>query len=275
MKYLSHFLALACLFTPLSVSTWAGDGVPVAAKNVAHRGFSAAAPENTLASIRAAIEIGAHGCEMDVYASADGILFLNHDGNLKRYTGRDVKVSTLTLAELQREDVGSYFKPEFRGEPIPTLDQAIALLAASDCVPVIELKQNGLEQRVLDVLDRYNMRKRCIIIAFSAAACREMRRLDRDIFVCWLVGRNRDETEDAYLSRILTTLDDCNINAVDMQFGGMSANVVQTLHDRGIRVFCWTVDKESDMRRMLDLGADSVTTNRPDVLKSVLESYPD
>ncbi|MDO4570401.1 MAG: glycerophosphodiester phosphodiesterase family protein [Planctomycetia bacterium] len=244
---------------------------PVSAPCVAHRGFSHAAPENTLAANRAAMEVGAHGCEMDVYASADKILVLNHDGNLKRYTGLEKHISSLTLDEIKKLDVGSFKSPEFKGETVPTLEEAVEALKKGNCVAVVELKQDGLEQRTLDILNKHQYKDRSVIIAFSAKACKAMRALDSEIFIAWLCSKQKEEAEEAYIARIIATLDDCGINAVDLHHSGVTRNLVETLHAHGISVFCWTVNNPNDMQRVLDCGVDSVTTDRPDVLIPILK----
>ncbi|NQT88994.1 glycerophosphodiester phosphodiesterase, partial [bacterium] len=88
---------------------------------VAHRGFSAQAPENTLAAVKAAMQAGADGCEFDVYASKDGVAVLMHDAKVDRTTNGKGKVTDLTMAELAKLDAGSWKGKAFASEPVPTL----------------------------------------------------------------------------------------------------------------------------------------------------------
>jgi glycerophosphoryl diester phosphodiesterase len=92
----------------------------------AHRGHSAAAPENTLAALDAAWRAGATVAEIDVRMSRDGQLVLMHDRTLDRTTNGRGAVSAMTAAELGRLDAGSWFGPAFAGEPIPRLDTVLA-----------------------------------------------------------------------------------------------------------------------------------------------------
>jgi glycerophosphoryl diester phosphodiesterase len=92
----------------------------------AHRGFSAAAPENTLAALRAALTAGADVAEIDVQLSRDGVLVLMHDRTLERTTDGAGPLRERSLAELKRLDAGSWFGPAHRGEPVPTLAEVLA-----------------------------------------------------------------------------------------------------------------------------------------------------
>ena len=94
---------------------------------IAHRGFSGVAPENTLAAFRKAIDVGADMFELDVLLSQDEHVVVIHDDTLERTTNGTGKVIDHTLAELQALDAGSWFSPEFAGEPIPTLEDALRL----------------------------------------------------------------------------------------------------------------------------------------------------
>jgi glycerophosphoryl diester phosphodiesterase len=94
---------------------------------IGHRGAAGAAPENTLAGIRKAKELGASWIEFDVKLTSDGHAILFHDDRLERTTDGHGPVAAATLAEIRRLDAGSWFGPAFRGEPVPTFDEALML----------------------------------------------------------------------------------------------------------------------------------------------------
>lgn len=97
---------------------------------IAHRGASAQAPENTLAAIRRAWELGADGVEVDVHLTQDGVPVVIHDADTGRVADRKLVVSRSTLKELKTLDVGARFDPEFAGERIPTLAEVLAIMPA-------------------------------------------------------------------------------------------------------------------------------------------------
>lgn len=240
-------------------------------RNVAHRGFSSEYPENTLSAVRGAIEVGANGCEMDVYRSKDGIVFLNHDGNLKRYCGVDCKVTDKTFEELLTYDVGTFKNPRFAGEKIPSLEEALLVLKESACTPVIEIKQEGLEEDILALLKKHDMVERSVVIAFSKNVCRRMRELDKDVFIAWLCTQGKEESENGYIARIEKTLKECGLSAVDLHYNGVTPLLVERLHEQGITVMCWTVNEKTTMENVWEMGVDSITTDFPNRLNTVLK----
>jgi glycerophosphoryl diester phosphodiesterase len=105
-----------------------------------HRGAAGAAPENTLVSLRIAAEQGAQWVEFDVKLSGDGVPILLHDDNLKRTTGYNAMIADTPLAKLRTLEAGAWRGPEFAGEPIPTLEEALAELLEIGLSPDIEIK---------------------------------------------------------------------------------------------------------------------------------------
>jgi glycerophosphoryl diester phosphodiesterase len=152
--------------------------------NVAHRGASAYAPEHTLAAYKLAIEMGADYVEQDLAVTKDGVLICLHDATLERTTNVEelfpTRVSTaniegterrawvahdFTLAEIKTLDAGSWFNPRFKGEKIPTFDEAIALIRGKAGifpelkVPELYAARNiNFEKLVADALDRNGLR---------------------------------------------------------------------------------------------------------------------
>ena len=93
----------------------------------AHRGSSSSAPENTLSAIRQAIADQADYAEIDVQETLDGVIVVLHDSDLMRVTGKKLNIWETTFAKARKLDAGSWFSPEFAGEKIPTLEEAIGL----------------------------------------------------------------------------------------------------------------------------------------------------
>lgn len=233
---------------------------------VAHRGFSAVAPENTISSIMAAVEVGAQGCEFDLYQSQDGVVYLVHDVNLKRTTGFDKKSDEATFDELRRLDFGAWKGEEFKGEKLTTFDEALALLKFTGTRPIVEVAEDGFEAQVVDALRRFDLVETAVVIDFSQERVKKMRALEPKLCVGWLTGLQRNESRRECAERIVKTLKDCNTNVVDVHFAAVDAEFLQILKNAGIRVMCWTVNKPADIQRMVDLGVESVTSDRPDLV---------
>ncbi|MDH7569578.1 MAG: glycerophosphodiester phosphodiesterase family protein, partial [Armatimonadota bacterium] len=140
---------------------------------VAHRGASGAAPENTLAAFRRALELGVPMLELDVHRSADGTIVVLHDATVDRTTDGSGAVAQMTLNEIRRLDAGVKKGPQFAGERIPTLAEVCAL-ARGRAFLFVEVKAEGIADDVLRVLDEGGMTPYSIPISFSAANVRRL-----------------------------------------------------------------------------------------------------
>ncbi|MDR1963718.1 MAG: hypothetical protein LBQ50_08060 [Planctomycetaceae bacterium] len=247
--------------------------------NVAHRGASFLAPENTLTAYRIAISAGADGAECDVYAGSDGVVFLSHDKTTKRTLGGgDNDLTRMTFAEIQKLDAGQWKGKQFRGEKVPKLDDYLELLKGTTCHPVIEIKMDGIEQSVLDAVRKQDMVKVTTIIAFSEKVVKEVRRLEPNICVAWLYSENLKDkgTAEANAERLTEFLigkcKELDTVILDVSYNLLSAQLVKALRDAGIHVWCWTVNDVQQMNTLLDWGVESITTDRPELLSEVLKT---
>lgn len=152
---------------------------------IAHRGFSAAAPENTLAAFSRAIQAGSDLVEMDLRLSRDAQVIVFHDRELDRTTDGEGPAGERTLAQLKELDAGSWFSPEFAGEKIPTLDEVLELFAPTRTGLYLELKidrgeenvREELVPRVLNVLAGRAVPERLFLASFDHPALRLVRSL--------------------------------------------------------------------------------------------------
>ena len=237
------------------------DGKPLV---IAHRGASGHAPENTMASINKALEMGADVIEIDVHQSRDKQVVVMHDSKLDRTTNMAGLIKDYNWDDIKDADAGSWFSGEFTGERIPTLEDVISQIKGKAHL-LIEIKKGGdyypgLEQNVLDIIKDNHSESWCMIQSFSDAAVQIFLDLDSGIEVYKLViGR-------AFRSKKNTE-----------QVAGVNPNKmfakkrnVEKLHERGQKVFVWTVNEEKDMIKLITLGVDGIITNYPDRLKKLL-----
>src|SRR5690348_652098 len=122
-------------------------------KVIGHRGAASRAPENTLAGFRKAAELGCTWIECDVRLSHEGHPIIVHDDTLERTTDGRGRVGATPLRDLQSCDAGSYFNPSYRGERIPTLEEALRLLQSLGLGCDLELKaEAGREQALAEAV---------------------------------------------------------------------------------------------------------------------------
>jgi len=238
--------------------------------NVAHRGFSSIAPENTLAAIREAVKAGANGCEFDVYGCVDGNVVLMHDKTVDRTTNGNGKVTDLTLKQLRKLDAGSWKDKKYRDERVPTLIEALTLLKTTKCQPVIEIKMEGISQKVVDDVRSLGMVDEVAVIAFSQTVVGEIRKLEPKMTCAWLCGSIPLEANATSVTQqadwLHTQAKACNTTILDLNYGLLSPKLVAELKRRGLSVWCWTVNEPVVMKSLHRWGLDSITTDRPDQL---------
>jgi len=259
-------VALVAVVAGLAVvaGAWllAGAQVPDAAVVVAHRGAAGRAPENTMASVRAAIEDRADWIEIDVQETADGEVVVLHDSDFMKLAGVPLKIWEGRLEQVTAIDVGSRFAPEFAGERVPTLAAVLEEVGASDSGLVIELKYYGhdqeLERRVVEQVERAGMADRVAIMSLKQEGIRKVRSLRPEWKLGLLAARAFGD-----LARV-----DADFLAVNL--GMARPRFIRHAHAAGKKVFVWTVNDPVTMSRVLSLGVDGVITDEPAMARKVI-----
>jgi glycerophosphoryl diester phosphodiesterase len=240
---------------------------------IAHRGFSAVAPENTLAAMMRASELGVDACEMDVYRCKSGEIVVIHDGDVKRTTDGEGKITEMTLDEIQKLDAGSWKGQQYAGEGVPTLRAVLKHLKAANCRAVVEIKMEGISQDVLDVVKAEGMWDMTAIIAFSSNVVKDVRSLASEMQCAWLYGEEQDCTPAEMARWIADQARACDTDIVDLAYTILSEEVIAELHKRGLTVWTWTVNDPERMADLIRWGVDGITTNCPDELLCVRKNY--
>ena len=235
-----------------------------------HRGASYAAPENTLSAFRLARDMGADGIELDVLLSHDGTAVLMHDATVDRTTNGSGAVADLTLAELKELDAGSWFSSEFAGERIPTLVEVFEAVGR-DLLMNLELKAmgmepTGLEEVVVSLIAQHGMGEQVLISCFNPLALQRVRGLDPDLPLALLYGRRLPEAERKRWVRDLQPL-----AALHPEHRLVDAAHLAWARVYNCAVNTWTVDEPAEMQRLLGLGVEGIITDRPDLLRAILE----
>lgn len=229
---------------------------------IAHRGASATFPENTLAAIQGAIDAGADWVEIDVQESADGVVVVIHDSDLKKIAGQPLKVWETTADKLRSFDIGSWFDPTFADQRIPTLAEVLELCKGKIRL-MIELKSYGhdqqLEQRVIDLVEAADMQQDVAIISLKLSALRQVRTLRPD----WPTG-------------LLIPVAVGNPARIDADFLAVSAAnanraMIRAAHARGKAVQVWTINDSLHMSRLIDAGVDGIITDDPQLLRELIQ----
>jgi len=228
---------------------------------IAHRGASAVAPENTLASVRRAIEEGADWIEIDVQESADGQVIVVHDSDFMKLAGVNLKVWDGTLAEIRALDVGSSFSPEFAGEQVPTLSQVLEEVKGRAGL-IVELKYYGhdqtLEQSVVDLIEAANMQHQTKIMSLKYTGIQKISALRPD----WIVG--------LLSAQAIGDLTQVRADFLAVSTRLANSSFIRSAHAAGKQVYVWTVNDALSMSHMMSLGVDGVITDEPALGRQVI-----
>jgi glycerophosphoryl diester phosphodiesterase len=244
---------------------------------IAHRGWSYVAPENTLASARLGWESGAKAVEIDVWLTADGRVALMHDNTLKRTTGVDRPISSVTACELVGLDAGSWKSPRFAGEPVPMLENILAAIPPGRQL-VIEIK-SGPETvaPVKALIAASGKASQCLVISFSKDVCLEVVRLMPGTPVYWLLGAPKAKEGEGYdpipLERVAEAKA-AGFTGINVSHHGVAPSLVAACREAGLPLLAWTVNDPARARLLVDMGVEAITTDRPDIILAELHPKP-
>lgn len=230
----------------------------------AHRGGALEAEENTMAAFGHAVRLGYTHVETDIQATKDGVAVVFHDDTLERMTGEPDRVADLTWEELSKRRTKG-------GEAIPLLDELLE--EWPDLCVNLEPKSAASVEPIAHAIQRAGALHRICVGAFEEAYTQELRRLlgpdlcwspaHSGVFRLWLSGWH-----------LPVGVPDFPCVQVPTHFRGIpvvTRRFVRAAHARGVQVHVWTVDEEADMIRLLDMGVDALMTDRPALLRRVLE----
>ena len=230
-----------------------------------HRGAAGLAPENTLAGFRRAGELGVSWVELDVRITADGVAVLSHDESLFRATGLRRKVVRASRADIAGLDAGAWFDKAFRGEPLPTFEQAMRVLARLKIGVNVEIKRHpGSEDRVVDAVAGI------LADVWPAAAPPPL----LSSFDPAMVAAARDRLPHLPRALIAERLprtwqswaDSLGCFSLHLNWKAVNAARAAAIHDAGYRLAVYTVNDETNAHRLWSMGVDSVISDRPDLL---------
>lgn len=241
---------------------------------IAHRGISAKAPENTLASFSLAVNsLGIDMVELDVRLTKDNEVIVLHDRTLQRTSTGNGIARKYALEELQKYDAGSWFDPSFRQERIPTLKQVLELVGPSRWVN-IEIKSDPfhseprglLEQKVLEVVDRCRMKDRVFFSSFDHHLIANLKKMAPHATTGVLYNLFRDfGRPPSKLARR------ANASIFICAKGELQRSMIDDARRHGLAVYVYTLNSIKDAQKMLQLGVDGIISDNADEIVSLVK----
>lgn len=217
---------------------------------VGHRGAAGVQPENTLKGFRYALELGVDYVECDVHLTRDGHLVVMHDSTVNRTTNGWGAIRELTFDRIRRLDAGD-------GEQAPTLDEVLETVRGKARL-LCELKGMGVEEAAVAAVRAHGMEEEVTFTSFSLERLARVRELGSHYRIGAILP-NATEFEIARAAALGAV-------GIGVHYKNLCLRILEEAHKAGLEVRAWNPDTLPEQQAMIALGADGISTNRPDIL---------
>lgn len=232
--------------------------------NIAHRGASAYAHENTVESVEKAIELGADMVEFDLRRTTDGAIVLWHDERVLNQNGESVPVSNISVNDLELIAKGNGFELARFDEVLKEFGSRIAF--------DIEIKTGGFEKEVVYLLKKFTPVFPPVLSSFKPGVIRKIKRLDCSLKTALVVGNNRIYKSRYFGRAMIRRLAlKSKADSVHLNINVVSASIINELTDLGFDLYIWTVNDRKVMESLINLGVAGIITDKPDLLNLARE----
>lgn len=246
---------LLAVFLCLSAGAFAANPVEV----VVHRGDNGYAPENTIAAAKRCIDMGIEYLEFDVRRSKDGVHYVLHDPTVDRTTDGTGGIRTLTSAQVDALDAGSWFSADYKGERVPRLE-ALLDYCKDKIKLYFDVKDADLAYLVKLVYDR-KLEDQCFFWFGSKTQALQFRELSKDLEL--KVNAGTSEEVKRAKEELGATLIECGVNALTPEF-------IETCRSLNLRIMTRVGEPdEAAFRRTIEAGADLINLDHPELFQRV------
>lgn len=221
---------------------------------IAHRGASGYYPENTLKSIEYAIEMGSDIIEIDLKMTKDHQIVLMHDEAVDRTTNGKGWVKDLTVQQLKALDAGG-------GERVPLLTEVMELYKKGEVKFMFDISSPGYEEQIVDLIHKHNYDTRSVVSG-AYEPLRFIKLLDPKLKIAPSFDRASDHSimETASMGAVI----------FNCHHASISREAVDIAHVYGLQVIAWGVNEVESVHRMIEVGADGITSDYPDVVRRMV-----
>ncbi len=236
---------------------------------VAHRGASLVAPENTLASVQAALDMNVDGVEFDVKMTRDGVPILMHDDTLGRTTddGTNQNVENVDFSYIETLDAGSWFSDAFDGEPVPTLRETLELIDGR-ATAYIDLKSRGetFNRAIVDIIEDLDMVDDVKVMSFSLPQLTSIKAMNEDIETVLLIA--------TFIGNFETFIRNDAVDNIAVRGFLLRNNIefIQRTHEEGKRVYVWTVETYDDAIFFVNRDISGLIAKDPNVAREAVHA---
>lgn len=244
---------------------------------IAHRGANKVAPQNTIPAFEKAIEMGTDGFETDVHLSLDGVPVICHNYTIDETSNGTGEIEKMTLNELKSYDFGSYYSEEFKGTPLPTLDEFLDLTVGKGLkILNIELKpekddarRETLVRKTLKAVEERGLSDILLISSFSKEILEYIKQIAPECKTAYLYPAGYARAHMAFVPPY-SAMKKMKCHAAHPHKLCIRGDFVKKAHKADLQVNVWTIDEPEDIRAMIKAGVDGIITDCPDLVRSIL-----
>lgn len=223
---------------------------------VAHRGYSAAAPENTALAFELAGKSAFWGIETDICETYDNEFVCMHDDTINRTTNGAGPVSNYTYAEIQTLYITDGANiDKYADLKIPSMVEYLNICVTYGCVPVIEIKHITSYDKFLQTIYDSNLQNNCIVTG-GIEDLKEIRYRDKDIALMVIGYSNKEYT---FYTDLISSVD--GVRGILYNYPVLTSDVVSELHSNGLLCGAWSLDTAEEAQLYMGYGVDFVVTN--------------
>lgn len=227
-----------------------------------HRGDFLNAPENSMSSIRSALDKGVDAIEIDVTMTKDGIVILNHDLDLQRTAGIPKRIADMTYAEIAQIDIGHLDTDTFIGEKMPTLNEVLEEIKKENVQLIIDIKPPDerieLAVKTVELVEMHNMEESAYIQSFDYQVLQEIRKKNADIKIGQILFLAAGD---------LSNLD---VDFYTIRQSMLTERFVKRAKEQNREVWVWTVNSERNMKEVLKYRIDGIITDYPERARGII-----
>ena len=238
-----------------------------------HRGAAGLAPENNISSIKKALEHNVDRVEIDVQQTKDNIVISFHDKKIDRTTNGKGLVKDLTYKEILQYSAGIKFSKDFESEKVPTLDEVFEVVNGK-AVLIVEIKESheyypGIEQRVVDAINKYNAKSWTIVHSFNDKALKKVNEIDSTIVLHKVFIADLPFLPIIYDGSFqITNLEYYSFcDEFSTFYPFTTKRLIKKVHSLGKKINVWTVNDTAKINKLINYGVDGIITNFPNYLK--------
>lgn len=241
---------------------------------IAHRGNSGNAPANTIEAIRQAIDVGVDMIEIDVRLTKDGIPVLMHNDTVDETTDGKGLVSQMSFDQIRKLDAGSWKDRKYKGEKIPSLMEVLDYVKGKVYLS-IDLKDESAIPEMVRAIQSADMVNDVVICGCVETQAKAIWQLDENFSVLLNTDSDLDrlakkDNKTEFIREYIRRACKARFSVLNVNYKFVTDELIYKAHLRGLSVWVWTVDKEEDMNRLIEMGVDGIYSNYPERVMKIL-----